>query len=148
MGGIFCQRNLQPIRLAYKSQENAYGESVKKLKGITNKINLTMLTRSDGWVITRKNSQSSPSGDSRAPWSSVNNCTEQQKRQVIDAIECVLAPQNVRSDKKYIDEDELRWIMQGKRVVVAPDMIIRLKPSLLDLNGQRRPPELIVINRN
>ncbi|PSW14402.1 hypothetical protein C9J01_08160 [Photobacterium rosenbergii] len=76
MGGLFCPRKEQPLRLIYKPQENKYGEAVAKLKGITNHIDLTMISRADGWVIAKKGAASAKSGDSRAPWSSVNNCTE------------------------------------------------------------------------
>lgn len=79
MGGLFCPRKQQPLRLIYKPQENKYGEAVTKLKGITNKFYLTMISRADGWVIAKKGAAAPKSGDSRAPWSSVNNCTEDLK---------------------------------------------------------------------
>ena len=52
MGGLFATRNTFPIRMVYKPADNAYGEQVKKLKGVGS-VDKTMITHSDSWVITK-----------------------------------------------------------------------------------------------
>jgi len=53
-GGLFCPRDAFPIRILYKGEGNAYGEIVKKIKGIT-AFNKELETRQDGWVIAKIN---------------------------------------------------------------------------------------------
>ncbi|WP_169337455.1 replication endonuclease [Psychromonas hadalis] len=54
MGGLFCKRAGFPVGVVYKQVENAYGESVKKLKAVGCSF-ITMISRSDGWSIVKKN---------------------------------------------------------------------------------------------
>lgn len=54
MGGIFCTRANFPISMVYKQVNNAYGETVKKLKAL-GCFTKTMITRSDDWKIVKKN---------------------------------------------------------------------------------------------
>lgn len=96
MGGVFCGRNAQPLRLAYRPKENGYGELVTKLKGVTNRVDLTMISRTDGWVLCKKTSSSihtskkraldAQSNNGCAPWSSVNNCTREQNDPLMLAV--------------------------------------------------------------
>ncbi|MCG7497762.1 replication endonuclease [Vibrio sp. Of7-15] len=102
MGGVFCARNAQPLRLAYRPKENGYGELVTKLKGVTNGVDLTVISRMDGWVLckktpssdlTLKSSVSTPeTEDFCASWSSVNNCTRDKsgvlKQSILGHFEC------------------------------------------------------------
>jgi hypothetical protein len=54
MGGIFCTRANFPIAMVYKQIDNAYGETVKKLKALGS-FTKTMITRSEDWKIVKKN---------------------------------------------------------------------------------------------
>ena len=75
--GIFCPRDVQPIRMVYKPVGNAYGEQVKKLKGIGS-FDKTMITHSEAWVICKADAEGAfdpKKNDSSFSWSSVNNCT-------------------------------------------------------------------------
>ena len=96
MGGIDLPRKEHLIRLSKRLDEaaNKYGEDVLKLMGVITDIGMTTaVTRTEGWQIVRKDvtgsglgeqrehavgerSELPLSGGSRAPWSSVNNCTE------------------------------------------------------------------------
>lgn len=78
MGGVFAARSDFPIRMVYKPVNNAYGEQVKKLKGVGS-FDKTMITHSEGWVITKKLADNLGEDLEKErqlrPWSSVNNCT-------------------------------------------------------------------------
>ena len=77
MGGIFCLRDTQPIRMVYKPIKNAYGEQTQKLKGIGS-FSKTMITHSDAWVICKASAEGAfdpKKNGSSFSWSSVNNCT-------------------------------------------------------------------------
>lgn len=80
MGGLFCARADHPIKMAYKTVGNQYGEAVKKLKGIAT-FAKTMITHVDGWVIAKKQGNEAVlEKEASLPWSSVNNCTESVER--------------------------------------------------------------------
>ena len=80
MGGLFCARADHPIKMAYKTVGNQYGEAVKKLKGIAT-FAKTMITHVDGWVIAKKQgSEAVLEKEAQLPWSSVNNCTGSVER--------------------------------------------------------------------
>ncbi|MBB1272548.1 replication endonuclease [Psychromonas sp. SR45-3] len=80
MGGLFCARADHPIKMAYKTVGNQYGEVVKKLKGIAT-FAKTMITHVDGWVIAKKQgSEAVLEKEAQLPWSSVNNCTGSMER--------------------------------------------------------------------
>ncbi|HIF9402618.1 TPA: replication endonuclease [Photobacterium damselae] len=119
MGGLFCPRKEQALRIVYKPHESKYGEVVTKLKGITDRKTVTMLTRADGWVIGKKSSEGSSalalsSDDSRATWSSVNNCTEGSKNEVKD-----LVLDHLKRIGKEADEDLLKIMGHGARVNIG-----------------------------
>ena len=82
MGGLFCARADHPIKMVYREMGNQYGEVVKKLKGIGSFIK-TMITHIDGWIIGKKGTQDAGfEKEPQAPWSSVNNCTEDENRRL------------------------------------------------------------------
>ncbi len=54
MGGIFCTRANFPVAMVYKQVDNAYGETVKKLKAL-GCFSKTMITRYEDWSIVKKN---------------------------------------------------------------------------------------------
>lgn len=69
-----------PVSLLYDSDKiNDYGEEVKTIVGLAC-AEFQQITRTDSFRLERKQSfrsgSCSLSGDNRAPWSTVNNCTE------------------------------------------------------------------------
>ncbi|QTL92309.1 replication endonuclease [Aeromonas jandaei] len=99
MGGIETPRKDHLIKLSKRLDEaaNKYGEDVLRLLGVISDVGqTTAVTRTEGWQIVRKGaavsglgeqrehavgerSELHSSGGSRAPRSSVNNCTEGSK---------------------------------------------------------------------
>jgi hypothetical protein len=65
-----------PLKLVYgKETQNKYGENVKKITGLISLNSLfEALTRLKSFRLEKRRAAAS-SGGSRAPWSSVNNCT-------------------------------------------------------------------------
>ncbi|QYK02427.1 replication endonuclease [Shewanella psychrotolerans] len=97
MGGTLCKRVDRPIQLSkvINHEANLYGEDISKIMGVMSCANAVQ-TRLEGWKIRQPNYQTpqpsadeaafdvafdlaSKSGDSRAPWSSDNNCTQSIK---------------------------------------------------------------------
>lgn len=101
MGGTLCKRVDRPIQLSkvINHEANLYGEDISKIMGVMSCANAVQ-TRLEGWEIRQPNYQAqqptadeaafdvafdlavdfdSKSGDSRAPWSSDNNCTQSIK---------------------------------------------------------------------
>lgn len=86
MGGAFAKRAERPIKLMMITKPNINGERVEKLAGLKSLFE-QVTTRTDSWKIVKKTRDSGSSsasssssafeqGDSRAAWSSNNNCTE------------------------------------------------------------------------
>jgi hypothetical protein len=90
MGGAMATRTEHPIKLAHliKEQANAYGEDIKRLMGL-HSARLGVRTRLTGWEVVPAGTYEAAkaaggsswgvgvqSGDSPAPWSSDNNCTQ------------------------------------------------------------------------
>ncbi|WP_421152007.1 replication endonuclease [Aeromonas dhakensis] len=90
MGGAFSTRAEHPIKLAHLIEEeaNRYGEDIKRLMGL-HTARLGIKTRLQGWEVVPAGTYEATkaagasvggvgvkSGDSPAPWSSDNNCTQ------------------------------------------------------------------------
>ncbi|HHQ4900496.1 TPA: replication endonuclease [Aeromonas veronii] len=92
MGGALATRAEHPIKLAHliEAQANCYGEDIKRLMGL-HSANLGIKTRLQGWEVVPTGTHAATkaagvtgvglgvgvqSGDSPAPWSSDNNCTQ------------------------------------------------------------------------
>jgi hypothetical protein len=94
MGGALATRAEHPIKLAHliEEQANAYGEDIKRLMGL-HTTHLGIKTRLQGWEVVPAGTFEAAkaagatgvgvglgvavkSGDSPAPWSSDNNCTQ------------------------------------------------------------------------
>ncbi|MGE6106727.1 replication endonuclease [Aeromonas sobria] len=90
MGGALSTRAEHPIKLAHliEEQANAYGEDIKRLMGL-HTARLGIKTRLQGWEVVPAGTYEAAkaaggsgwgvgvqSGDSPAPWSSDNNCTQ------------------------------------------------------------------------
>ncbi|MFT6928210.1 MAG: hypothetical protein ACJAZP_003860 [Psychromonas sp.] len=117
MGGIFCARADSLIRMVYKPVDNAYGEQVKKLKGIGS-FAKTMITHDGAWSIFKADAEGDldrQKNDSSLPWSSVNNCT---------VVDLSLLKQAVFDHFNYLgvelDDHLLGPAMQGCRIKI-PD---------------------------
>ncbi|MGL5129862.1 MAG: replication endonuclease [Aeromonas popoffii] len=90
MGGALSTRADHPIKLAHliEEQANSYGEDIKRLMGL-HTASLGIKTRLQGWEVVPAGTYEAAkaaggsgwgvgvqSGDSPAPWSSDNNCTQ------------------------------------------------------------------------
>ncbi|CAJ1765419.1 hypothetical protein KCIHNNCF_00006 [Aeromonas salmonicida] len=90
MGGALATRAEHPIKLAHliEEQANCYGEDIKRLMGL-HTARLGIKTRLQGWEVVPEGTYQATkaargsglgvgvkSGDSPAPWSSDNNCTQ------------------------------------------------------------------------
>jgi hypothetical protein len=90
MGGALSTRADHPIKLAHliEEQANSYGEDIKRLMGL-HTARLGIKTRLQGWEVVPAGTYEAAkaaggsgwgvgvqSGDSPAPWSSDNNCTQ------------------------------------------------------------------------
>ncbi|MDX7924085.1 replication endonuclease [Aeromonas media] len=90
MGGALSTRAEHPIKLAHliEEQANRYGEDIKRLMGL-HTARLGIKTRLQGWEVVPAGTYEAAkaaggsgwgvgiqSGDSPAPWSSDNNCTQ------------------------------------------------------------------------
>ncbi|HAT05517.1 MAG TPA: replication protein [Aeromonas salmonicida] len=90
MGGALATRAEHPIKLAHliEEQANCYGEDIKRLMGL-HTASLGIKTRLQGWEVVPAGTHEATkaagasgwgvgvqSGDSPAPWSSDNNCTQ------------------------------------------------------------------------
>lgn len=92
MGGALATRAEHPIKLAHliEEQANSYGEDIKRLMGL-HSAHLGIKTRLQGWEVVPAGTYEAAkaagaagvglgvavqSGDSPAPWSSDNNCTQ------------------------------------------------------------------------
>ena len=90
MGGALSTRAEHPIKLAHliEEQANAYGEDIKRLMGL-HTTHLGIKTRLQGWEVVPAGTFEAAkaagvsvggvgvkTGDSPAPWSSDNNCTQ------------------------------------------------------------------------
>jgi len=90
MGGALATRAEHPIKLAHliEKQANCYGEDIKRLMGL-HTASLGIKTRLQGWEVVPAGTHEATkaagasgwgvgvqSGDSPAPWSSDNNCTQ------------------------------------------------------------------------
>ncbi|HDO1329780.1 TPA: replication endonuclease [Aeromonas veronii] len=90
MGGAMATRAEHPIKLAHliEEQANSYGEDIKRLMGLQS-ARLGVRTRLTGWEVVPAGTYEAAkaaggsswgvgvkTGDSPAPWSSDNNCTQ------------------------------------------------------------------------
>ncbi len=90
MGGALATRSEHPIKLAHliEEQANCYGEDIKRLMGL-HTARLGIKTRLQGWEVVPAGTYEATkaarvsaggvgvkTGDSPAPWSSDNNCTQ------------------------------------------------------------------------
>jgi hypothetical protein len=159
MGGTFCKRADRPVQLAKAIQEttNVYGEEVSKIMGVLSQENHTTInTRLDGWEIRKPQADvhvkspderafdvafdlscdlDSKSGDSRAPWSSDNNCTQSIKTPNSDRI-------LINEGKKLgLDNHDLKRLRAGSiinSVVNGKEQFIYIRQGMLLVS--RRPP--------
>lgn len=130
MGGPFAKRDLRPVSIHYTFQENKIGEDVKKVRGVQHLLNV-IETRKEGWVITKKGSCSGSKafgqGDSRAAWSSINNCTERSKNDLNEAERAVI--DHLAATGRDISERELREICAGRPVTQANGERLKLRQT-------------------
>lgn len=100
MGGALATRAEHPIKLAHliEEQANAYGEDIKRLMGL-HTAHLGVRTRLTGWEVVPAGTYEATkaagvadwgvgvkTGDSPAPWSSDNNCTQPDPEALADQL--------------------------------------------------------------
>ena len=163
MGGTFCKRADRPVQLAKAIQDhgNVYGEEVSKIMGVLSQENHTTInTRLDGWEIRKPQADkyiptpderafdvafdlsvdlASKSGDSRAPWSSDNNCTHSIKtnKKIAKGDQLLI----IEGRKLGLDNEDLKRLRAGSiinSVVNGHDQYISLRQGMLFVS--RRPP--------
>ena len=163
MGGTFCKRADRPVQLAKAIQDhgNVYGEEVSKIMGVLSQENHTTInTRLDGWEIRKPQADkyiptpderafdvafdlsvdlASKSGDSRAPWSSDNNCTQSIKtsKKIAKGDQLLI----IEGRKLGLDNEDLKRLRAGSiinSVVNGHDQYISLRQGMLFVS--RRPP--------
>lgn len=134
MGGLFCLRADHPIKMTYKPVDNAYGETVKKLKGLGS-FEKTMISRSDGWVITKKLADNVGFDLEKErqlrPWSSVNNCTESELDREKQSVR-----EQFKAMGEYIDEMVLLPFLSGATVTISFNRKAKLLRSDIGLQIQ------------
>ncbi|MFT6986903.1 MAG: hypothetical protein ACJAT7_002753 [Psychromonas sp.] len=139
MGGIFCPRADHPIRMVYKPVGNAYGEEVKKLKGIGS-FDKTMITHAEGWVITKKLADNVgfelEKERQLRPWSSVNNCTGDKNSTVEQAVVDQFKQLGVDLDPVLLGP-----VMNGARILTGDGRRASIIHS--DLGVQLRVEEVV-----
>ncbi|WP_445946358.1 replication endonuclease [Shewanella sp.] len=168
MGGTFCKRADRPVQLAKAIQDtaNVYGEEVSKIMGVMSQENHTTInTRLTGWEIRSPQAdiqvQSAEdrafdlafassfdldpaldvsSGDSRATWSSDNNCTQSIKTKVNQQKIGEKDRQLIQEGKKLgLDGDNLKRLRAGSiisSVVNGRDQFIYLREGMLIVSRQ------------
>ena len=135
MGGLFCARADHPIKMVYREVGNQYGEVVKKLKGIGSFVK-TMITHIDGWVIAKKGTQDADfEKEPQAPWSSVNNCTEDENPTIEQAV-----IEQFKDLGVELSEQLLVPAMNGARILTGDGRKASIRHT--DLGLQMRVEEL------
>lgn len=159
MGGASCKRADRTIQLAKVVNEasNLYGEDVTKIMGVMSRENHTPInTRLEGWEIRAPrddNSEpdafdlaldssfdlASKSGDSRAPWSSDNNCTQVKKQpQTLSDHDRQLMTE---AKKLGLDRDSIKRLRAGAVIdnaVNGVSQYVRLRNGILI--SSKQPP--------
>ncbi|ATG75770.1 replication protein [Zobellella denitrificans] len=151
MGGIDSPRRDHLIKLAHiiKPAASKYGEDVAKLLGlrtidITTSVNgiptgvmvgvSEAQTRHQGWTLSRtglgERSELPSSGGSRAPWSSDNNCTEDQKGAEKDPLDHEMAMLG-------LDARDKERLLNGA-VIEIDGLFISIRNGCLN-TGRHRP---------
>ena len=127
-GGMFVKRKNLLITNEYEIEPYAgvYCNTLRKLKGIK-ALGEVILTRVKKWTITQKSGAVGLSGDEIAPWSSVNNCTQE----VMDKLR---TPNNKYKEDGFnypqlreFTELEVDLLMQGKRVLRDDGRLFKLE---------------------
>ncbi|WP_445399920.1 replication endonuclease [Zobellella sp. An-6] len=150
MGGIDSPRRDHLIKLAHiiKPASSKYGEDVARLLGlrtidITTSVNgiptgvmvgvSEAQTRHQGWTLSRtglgERSELPSSGGSRAPWSSDNNCTEDQKGAEKDPLDRELAMLG-------LDARDKKPLLNGA-VIEIDGLFISIRNGCLNTSRQR-----------
>lgn len=139
MGGAFAMRSDRPVQLSYTYQENKIGEEVKKVKGVFSPL-YCLMSRKDGWVIANKKTHSNKvakeaaqtrhateQGDSRAAWSSINNCTKGSKSDHFELKDHLLAL--LARSGRDVSQHGIEALMRGATVKTADDERIKLQKT-------------------
>lgn len=152
-GGPFVRRDDLLIVNSYEVLPfaSAHGEDVRKIKGFTTPEE-TVETRTKVWVIQPKGTvHDEPeagalalSSSAAAPWSSVNNCTQEQKVQVSDQLRRLFAPYLINGGlPPTIDESAINALLKGSSIRIDEETTIRIRSAEQLPCGGTRPAQLV-----
>ncbi|CAJ1890914.1 hypothetical protein KCIHNNCF_03302 [Aeromonas salmonicida] len=162
MGGALATRAEHPIKLAHliEEQANCYGEDIKRLMGL-HTARLGIKTRLQGWEVVPEGTYQATkaaggsglgvgvqSGDSPAPWSSDNNCTQPDPAAFADQLmveQWGLSPfsiERLRAGASVTADGFTLWLENGQvqsciAIPIEPDW----QPEGLRLAEQGQPDE-------
>ncbi|MUK40980.1 replication endonuclease [Aliivibrio fischeri] len=155
-GGPFVKRAELMVRNAYEEQlySSRYAETVRKVEGIF-AAGEFIKTRVRTWTIQNKVKKFDEheaealalDSSAAAPWSSVNNCTDdlQKDRQglVSDKLSKILTPLGKKPES--LDEHALNAFMKGSSLNLHDGRKVKIRSGYVDEDGNVRPPELMEI---
>jgi hypothetical protein len=121
MGGIFCTRAHFPVAMVYKQVDNAYGETVKKLKAL-GCFTKTMITRSEDWSIVKKNADREGFDPKRNDSSALGVLSITVRGNEMDSVEQPVIDQAGQLGV-IIDEFEARILTAGGALVLSDRIV-------------------------
>lgn len=157
-GGPFVKRAALIVRNAYEELPFAsrYSETIRKVEGIL-AAGRFIKTRVRTWTIQNKVKKFDEleaealalDSSAAAPWSSVNNCTDDpekdQKGQVSDKLSKILTPLGKKPES--LDEHALNAFMKGSSLNLGDGRKVKIHSGYVDEDGNVRPPELMEIEK-
>ncbi len=157
-GGPFVKRAALIVRNAYEELpfSSRYSETIRKVEGIL-AAGEFIKTRVRTWTIQNKVKKFDEleaealalDSSAAAPWSSVNNCTDDpekdQKGQVSDKLSKILTPLGKKPES--LDEHALNAFMKGSSLNLDDGRKVKIRSGYVDEEGNIRPPELMEIEK-
>ncbi|OCG24567.1 hypothetical protein A9G22_03930 [Gilliamella sp. App2-1] len=131
-GGAMVQRKDLRVRISYEEAQNQFEEDVKKIKGVFSPIigmASFICTRLIKWAIVSKNRRE------RAPWSSVNNCTEIKKSPKYDRRQKVI--NELKKHQINYNSHQLNHLLAGRELKFSDKLLIKWikdKLAIIDLH--------------
>ena len=147
MGGLFCTRKNFPVAMVYKPVDNAFGETVKKLKGL-GAFDRSMVTRSDDWSIVKKASESEGVDLKRNDSSALGALSLSVLGDKINSVEEPLIEQAGQLGV-IISESEAQILSAGGRITLSNRIVgeeRRIESMRLAKTSLNRGSDLLEIN--
>lgn len=121
MGGIFCTRANFPVAMVYKQVDNAYGETVKKLKAL-GCFSKTMFTRSEDWSLVKKGADREGFDPKRSDSSALGVLSITVRGQNINEVEQPIITQAGQLGV-VIDEFDAKILTAGGALIVSDRIV-------------------------